>query len=362
MTRSLLLIVLDGCEPCYLERAETPHLDGLESHGQSFQTNAAVPTVTNVNVTSLLTGSPPSRHGITGNTYLRAEDGALVPMNDRAQLLCPTLFGRAQEAGGTTAFLSAKRKLLSLFEPDLDYSLSVEEPPDWAVDAVGDSPDIYDREANLWLLEAAASLLRSQRPSLLVACTTDLVPHLHRPEDPAARDHFERIDALIGRLVELAPEAAIVVTADHSMRDKPQITDLRPCVEAFDGRVVPVIKDPYTLHHGNLGGAVYVHLERGDRAAEASTELLEMRGVDRVLTADEAHDEFALHADRVGHLVVLGDADTVFSYGEPARSSDALRSHGSLHERAVPVITTNLEPISAEYSWEVTAAAFEMTR
>ena len=172
----------------------------------------------------------------------------------------------------------------------------------------------------------------------------------------------ERIDALIGRLVELAPEAAIVVTADHGMRDKPQITDLRPCVEAFDGRVVPVIKDPYTLHHGNLGGAVYVHLERGDRAAEASTELLEMRGVDRVLTADEAHDEFALHADRVGHLVVLGDADTVFSYGEPARSSDALRSHGSLHERAVPVITTNLEPISAEYSWEVTAAAFEMTR
>lgn len=362
MTRSLLFVVLDGCEPYYLERANTPYLDSLASRGRSFQADAAVPTVTNVNVTSLLTGSPPALHGITGNTYLRAEDKALVPMNDRAQLLCPTLFARARAAGGTTAFLSAKRKLLRLFEPDLDYSVSVEVPPDWAVELLGEPPDIYDRDANLWLLEAAASLLHRQRPSLLAICTTDLVPHLHRPEDPEAREHFERIDALIGRLSELAPDAAMVITADHGMRDKPQITDLRPCVEAFDGRVVPVIKDPYTLHHGNLGGAVYVHLERGDRAAEASAELLKIRGVERVLTAAEAHDELALHADRVGHLVVLGDAETVFSYGKPERSVDSLRSHGSLHERAVPVITSNLAPISASHSWEVTAAAFEMTR
>ncbi len=362
MTQPLLIIILDGCEAGYLERASTPHLDRLASGGQRFVASAVVPTVTNVNVTSLLTGAPPSQHGITGNTYLRIDDGALVPMNDRRQLLCSTLFARARAAGGTTAFLSAKRKLLSLFGPDLDFVGSVETPPDWAVEAIGEPPDIYHPDANLWLLRAAALLLERRSIDLLAVCTTDLVPHLHRPEHPEACDHFERLDALIGRLSELALDAAMVITADHGMRDKPRIADIGPSLETYGARVVPVIKDPYTLHHGNLGGAAYVYLEQPERAPEVATELSAVEGIEQVLTADEAHRELALDPDRVGHLVVLGDADTVLTYGSPELSVDSLRSHGSVHERAVPVITSNLEPISASLAWEVTATAFEMTR
>ena len=72
--------------------------------------------------------------------------------------------------------------------------------------------------------------------------------------------------------------------------------------------------------------------------------LLSLEGVERVLTRAEAADEFRLMPERIGDLVVVGDADTVFGHLERLEMEVlplGYRSHGSHHELDVPVILHN---------------------
>ena len=63
-------------------------------------------------------------------------------------------------------------------------------------------------------------------------------------------------------------------------------------------------------------------------------------GVEGVYRRQEAAEEFRLHPDRIGDLVVTGDADTVFGPMESAYEDlpSAYRNHGSRHELAVPLL------------------------
>ena len=85
---------------------------------------------------------------------------------------------------------------------------------------------------------------------------------------------------------------------------------------------------------------MFVHLARRD-VSEAAKVMAEIPGVQRVLTAEEAAEAFQLHPGLIGELVVTGDEDTVF--GDPAQVDlpPRLRSHGSEHERAVPIFAYN---------------------
>jgi phosphonoacetate hydrolase len=57
---------------------------------------------------------------------------------------------------------------------------------------------------------------------------------------------------------------------------------------------------------------------------------------------------FDLPADRIGDLTVLGDASTVLGKSEAehdlAAVGDTLRSHGGLHEQAVPLVVSEAVP------------------
>jgi phosphonoacetate hydrolase len=65
-----VIVCLDGCGPDYLAGSETPNLDALAREGYHTIGEAVVPTVTNVNNTSIITASFPERHGITTNYLL----------------------------------------------------------------------------------------------------------------------------------------------------------------------------------------------------------------------------------------------------------------------------------------------------
>jgi len=60
-----VIICLNGCAPDYLAGSETPNLDAIAREGFHTIGSAVVPTVTNVNNTSIITASLPERHGIT---------------------------------------------------------------------------------------------------------------------------------------------------------------------------------------------------------------------------------------------------------------------------------------------------------
>jgi phosphonoacetate hydrolase len=103
---------------------------------------------------------------------------------------------------------------------------------------------------------------------------------------------------------------------------------------------VPVIKDRYIVHHSNLGGCIFIHLDPSD--VEVALRILgDMPGVEGALTREEAVSTFKLYPSRLGDIVVVGEGDVVFGNASEVAMPAGLRSHGSLHECPVPLIGYN---------------------
>jgi len=338
-----LIILIDGGDPAYFEAAPTPNLDQLAREGRRLLVKAQMPTVTNVNNVSLICGAPPARHGITANYFLDADTKREVYMESAAYLLSPTLMERGAAAGRGTAVLASKQKLCDMIGKGAGLVATAEDPPAWLLERAGKKEAIYSGEVNLWLLRAALAVIAERRPDLLYVATTDYIQHMHGPGSPEAQAHHAALDREIGRLADawadLHAEGALFVTADHGMREKRRALDLGRILwgRGVPAEAVPIIKDRYVLHHGNQGGSAYVHLKFPDTLTEALALLKETPGVEEALPREEAARRFRLLPGRIGDIMALADAETVFGALEEAEREVALRSHGSLHEEEVPL-------------------------
>lgn len=335
--RTRVVVCLDGLDPAYLAATDTPGWDAVAAEGSSGECESAMPSLTNVNNLSIVTGSFPDDHGITGNTYYDVEGDDLVYMEDPGFVRRETKLQAYAAAGETVAALVAKDKLKRMVGRDCDFAASAEDPPAALENAAGPAPDIYSGEASAWLLDAALHVLDEREPDVLYVSTTDVVPHKHAPEEEAARRWVRLLDTGLAALHDRGVD--LVATADHGMNRKTARVDLDAVAEreGVDATVVRLIRDRHTYHHQNLGGAAYVYVHD-----DADLDwLADIEGVDEVLPRAEAADRFRLVPDRIGDAMVLGDADTVFGPVEGgARDAVDLRTHGSCHERTVPYVST----------------------
>src|ERR687891_132384 len=106
--RPLVVVCVDGCEPEYVTRAvehgAAPWLGDIgRAGGTARLADAVVPTFTNPNNLSIVTGAPPSVHGICGNYFYDREAGAEVMMNDPKYLRAGTILAAFADAGATVA-------------------------------------------------------------------------------------------------------------------------------------------------------------------------------------------------------------------------------------------------------------------
>lgn len=359
MNRRILVVCVDGLGPDYLAPAHTPVLDGLARTGQFVLGHSALPSVTNVNNVSIITGTPPRLHGITSNYWLDRRSGEEQYMESPDFILRPTLLERAHELGMTTALLTSKAKLLHLLDAGADYSLSAEAPRADLVAEVGPAEGIYSAGVNPWLLRALRAVLRQRDPQVAYCSTTDGVMHRHAPEEEASVRHVEALDEALGRILEDRPDREVYLTADHGMSAKSRGVDLQQVLArvGLKARALPIIKDRYVAHHQNLGGAAYVYLERPEQAPEAARALRECPGVEEVHGRVEAERELDLLAERIGDLVVLGDADTVFGEFAETPVEVRVRTHGSRHESVVPLYASKKVPLpAAPHNYDLTAA------
>jgi phosphonoacetate hydrolase len=163
------------------------------------------------------------------------------------------------------------------------------------------------------------------------------------------------MDDLIGQAMKAAPDAAFMVTADHGMNAKARCWDLEK-VCARQG--VPVRKafsvgrDRYVRHNRGCSGGSYVYLNNPQDATHVHDILSNTKGVERVLTREQAAREHKLMASRIGDFVVWGDKDTVFGEMdmELENFTGVLRSHGCLHELEMPLFVYNAKNApSSEY-------------
>ncbi len=342
-----LIICIDGGDPAYFETAPTPNLDRLGAEGGRFLVKAQMPTVTNVNNVSLICGGPPAMHGITANYFLNRETGEEVYMESGDFLLSPTLMERGAAAGRKTAALASKKKLTDMIGKGADLVVTAEEPPDWLTRRAGPKEEIYSAEVNFWLLRAARAVVEERAPEIFYVTTTDYSQHMHGPESDEGQAHLAEMDAEIGRLADawssLHPGGAIFVTADHGMRHKARAIDPGVILRRIGiaAEAVPIIKDRYVVHHGNQGGAAYVHLGDGASLEEAVSVLEEVPGIEAALPREEAAARFRLLPDRMGEIMVLADKEAVFGVMEEAEREVDLRSHGSVHEQTVPLFAWN---------------------
>ena len=344
-----IVLMIDGLGPEYIAASQMPVLRSWQRHGISKIVADVMPSVTNANNTSICCGCWPAEHGITANFYLDESTGREEYMEDAALVLRPTLFERARAAGVNSALFSSKKKTVTLLPRGTTFALSAEVPtPEW-IERLGAAPDIYSAAINHWLLKAAAWTLRHQ-PDLGVIYihTTDYPMHMWPPEAAESRDHLARLDALLGELADAAPDAAILLAADHGMHHKSRCWDLE---KACGARGVPLRaaisaeQDKYLKHHRGFGGTSWVYLKSPRDADRVAHTIARLTGIQHVYTRSEATQRFHLMPSRIGELVVLGDRDTVF--GSLDSESEALppdySSHGSLAEARVPLVIHNAE-------------------
>ena len=91
-----VVVCLDGSQKEYLDEASnanlTPHLDKIIKKGENLIAHSAIPSFTNPNNISIVTGQPSSVHGICGNFFYTPSTGEEVMMNDPKYLRAPTIF------------------------------------------------------------------------------------------------------------------------------------------------------------------------------------------------------------------------------------------------------------------------------
>jgi phosphonoacetate hydrolase len=368
-TRPTVVICADGCDPTYLEAGMAagvlPTIGGFREHGFYGLADAAMPTFTNPNNVSIVTGAPPSVHGISGNFALDRETGAEVMMTDPAMLRCPTLLALMSQAGIATAAVTAKDKLRRMlghgwkgicFSSEMVDRCTLAEHGIEKVEAlVGrPKPDMYSADLSLFVLDAGIRLVEAGRAELLYLSLSDYVQHGHAPDEPEALAFHRALDERIAALIALG--CVVSVTADHGMNDKalpdggPHVIFLEDVLNREFGagavRVICPITDPFVRHHGALGSFVRVYAKSGVAPAELARAVRGLPGIDQVLDRAAAAAEYELPYDREADLVVTGDANTVLGSTVAEHDLDGLaghrlRSHGGRGEQRVPFLLSH---------------------
>ncbi len=359
MHRRIVLATIDGGGVDYFDRSDIPNIRAMMRNGFYVEGSSMIPSVTNVNNVSIVTGQLPSEHGITSNYWYSPQTGEGVFMESPEYLLIDTIFERIRPLGLRSCLLTSKDKLKRILETGTEISFSAEYPPEEYQRVIGPAEKIYSAEINHWLFRSLRHLLAERRDiDIFYVSTTDYIMHRHAPEEEASMHHLAEIDRLLGIILDENPDLEIYLTADHGMSPKRTALNLASLLaeEGIESVFVPAIKDRYVLHHDNLGGVGYLHVisrNRDDsrdegRIREAMAILGEIGGVEEVYDAPEAAQRFGLLKERIGDIMVLGEADCVFGDIEGKECEVDIRSHGSRYESRIPIIGYNspLDPKS----------------
>ncbi len=375
-----VVICCDGSEPAYMDEAMArrlmPNLVRIMAKGKSLTAASVIPSFTNPNNLSIVTGAPPAVHGICGNYFFDRESGEEVLMNDPKFLRAPTIFEAFQTAGARVAVVTAKDKLRGLLGNKLKFdgtavSFSSEKADqctlaDHGIENVLDLvamplPDVYSLELSEFVFAAGVKLLQHFKPDLMYLSTTDYIQHKFAPGTDGANAFYAMMDRYLGELDRTG--VVVVLTADHGMKPKhgadgePDVFYLQDFLDGLLGkdaaRVILPITDPYVVHHGALGSFATAYLPNGAKPGEVIARIAAEPGMHEVLGRDDACARYQLPPDRIGDIVVVSRDTKVIGTSahrhDLAALSEPLRSHGGITEQVVPMIVNRkLKDVPAE--------------
>lgn len=365
----VLLIVVDGLDARevtpdvmpVLARAwhASPWCPGMESV-------ASMPTRTNSNHATLITGVQPEVHGVTGNAVWDRTEARVRKLGTAADLQAETIFTLAHRAarGLRTAAAVGKPKLGAMFAGDGTRQLG---PDDlWDARSASDSArdEVTGYAYDGTTLAAARALLERGGIDFMFINLSDVdrVSHGFGPRAPQAIETRRRTDAALGSFfgwLAAGPDwstTTIVVTADHGFDAVERFLTFADDLTAASLRGVEVVGD---------GGTGHVYLTDVPRSGRPSEKLAAVRrvalanpdiaealylrpnpddGGDR-FTVDVVHPDWHLRHERSGDLVLTTKPGRVFVDGSHEESK-LVGNHGGPGERRVPVFVLAGTPVS----------------
>ncbi|MBX3672018.1 MAG: phosphonoacetate hydrolase [Burkholderiales bacterium] len=387
--RPVAVVIIDGGDPAYLQlflrEGAIPNIARFMQEGFAVVAEGTVPSFTCPNNMSIVTGTPASRHGISGNFYLDTATGEAVVMTGPELLRGDTVLKGFADAGAKVVAITAKDKLRRQLGKGLDVSRGnvcfssekagsttlAEHGIDNAAAFVGQpQPGMYSMELSLFVLDAGIKLLEAGHRDLLFLSLTDYVQHKYAPHEAEARRFYQELDRRFGRLAELG--ATVALTADHGMNDKstpegkPNVIWLQDLLDARfgkgDTKVICPITDAFVAHHGALGGFVRVWCRGKATPPQVIEAIRGLPGLEQVLDKESACRAFDLPADREGDVVVVAAADVCVGASEKDHDLSGLeghrlRTHGGVSEARVPFIINR--PLNGEYRLKGGAAVLK---
>ena len=302
-----------------MRRGKLPTVRRFQEQGTYALASAVVPTFTNPNNLSIVTGAPPVVHGISGNFFLNPDTGAEVMMNDPSFLRADTILAALSRQGARVAVITAKDKLRRLLGYGLQHGIcfSAEKAHEATLAEHGiekvntlvgwETPEVYSSQLSEFVMEAGLCLYQQQTPDVMYLSLTDYIQHKHAPGTPVADQFYQTLDRYFA---------------------------------AFDalGAVVGITATIYAHPTVDLQRLV--------------CRLKSVEGLEYVGTRVEACRDFELPTDRIGDVVVISNHCTVL--GKAPQDHDlslldgGLRSHGGLAEQEVPLLLN--KPLNPAYS------------
>ena len=363
--RPLVVVCVDGCEPDYITRAvdagAAPFLGEMLASGTWLIADCVVPSFTNPNNLSIVTGVPPAVHGICGNYFYDRDADQEVMMNDPKYLRAPTLLAALSEAGAKMAVVTAKDKLRRMLGHGMAgvcFSSEKANETTVAEHGIADGlalvglplPSVYSAALSEFVFAAGVKLMESVGPDVMYLSTTDYVQHKHAPGTPEANAFYHMMDGYLAKLAALG--ATVALTADHGMNAKtdasgaPNVIYLQDVLDGWIGagraRVILPITDPYVVHHGALGSFATAYLPADVDASSITALLGALPGVEASLGREAACARFELPPDRMGDVVIVSERHRVLgtsvSRHDLSGLDAPLRSHGGISEQRVPLM------------------------
>ena len=375
---NVVVILVDGLPASALSIETMPNLDALSKTDDATrwrEGRSVMPSVTNANHASLLTGTYPEAHGITGN-YFWSRDGAprSEPLDSPDAIDVETIFTIAERERPAlvTASITGKAKLERLFAAAPPLQLS----PDyhWSDAALGEFAINGRLGTDERTMNEALRVLDLAKPDFLFIALpeVDLVSHASGPTSPEARQAIAGADREIGRLVDRLRKMGswqhtiIFVTADHGF------ADLRP----GDANPYSVLFFGQDLARANLADRVAVvsdgvlsHIYLRELAANATvldgaaletarrifTLVRATPEIESVLTrlpwtgTDTSFPEplppdWKLNHPRAGDLVLVAKPGHHFVDRFSRRLAALAGNHGGPRERPVPILVAGGHP------------------
>ena len=355
--KKLLILVIEGCSLEYISLENTPNIYRIARDGFCKCVKAAVPTIYNVNHTTILSGKFPCEHRVIGNSIYHPETGEREMLQNVGPKDTDTIMDFMRKKGASTALLTVRSEVLNLFGRNVDFGISVENPKDILVRYLDmpEPPPVESLQAATWILDACYRLIKKNTIDTIYCATNDAMMRSYAPDTMESIKQMSKIDEWLGKIYDLDKNREIYITGGYGMNSKPNLINLQAILDknGFDVFCHSPYRDDSSDQKPALqSGLRFLYLKDNKKKKALEDFLEEAHYVDMVSPKEEAYKRFNLPMDLIGdYLVFAADGYAFADFDGETLEQETARATGSLLERAIPLIAVNAAEVPEKYRY-----------